>query len=62
MSESARMSGLDVQLGHLLRLARAPNGVDVLPTPDEAVERERAGKEAALARIAELEAELRGRT
>jgi Putative restriction endonuclease len=50
------------QLGHLLRLARDAEGVDVLPTPDEAVEQERAAKEAALARVAELEAELRGRT
>ena len=38
-----------------LRLARDAAGSDVVPTPEEA---ERGAKEAALARIAELEAEL----
>ena len=41
-----------------LRLALAPNGHDLYPTAEEA---ERAAKEAALARIAELEEELSGR-
>jgi Uma2 family endonuclease len=48
----------DTERGQVLRLARDPLGKDLIPTPEE---RERAAKDAAFARIAELEAELRRR-
>ena len=49
----------DATLGPMLRVARDPEGTDLWLTPEEA---ERTAKEAALARIAELEAKLRERT
>jgi Uma2 family endonuclease len=45
----------DARLGTLLRLADHPNGAGLWPTPEEAA---CAGRDAALKRIAELEAEL----
>jgi hypothetical protein len=51
----------DARLGRVLRLARDPAGQQLLPTPDEREEQERAAKEAELLRVAELEAELRRR-
>jgi hypothetical protein len=55
----------DARLGRILRLARDPLGQQLLLTPEEQRaqerEQERAEKEAALLRIAELEAELRRR-
>ena len=48
----------DAEMGLALRLAHAPDGGGMLPTPAEA---ERLGREAAERRIAELEAELRKR-
>ena len=45
---------LDARLGPMLRLARDSNGAELLPTPDEQ-------RDAALARISELEAELQKR-
>jgi hypothetical protein len=47
------------ELGRALRLARNPDGSDLLPTAEEAAHAE---KEAALARIAELERELARRS
>jgi Uma2 family endonuclease len=56
------------ELGSVLRLATDPEGYDLWPTPEEvalreraAKEAERAAKEAALARVAELEQQLRER-
>lgn len=46
---------VDAELGPTLRLSRDRDGLELLPTPEEA---ERAQKEAALRRIEELEAEL----
>ena len=55
----------DATLGPMLRLARDPEGTDLWLTPEEAEhaakETERAAKEAALARIAELEEKLKER-
>jgi Uma2 family endonuclease len=58
----------DARLGCVLRLARDAEGRELVPTPEEqreierlAKEAERSAKEAALARVAALEAELRGR-
>lgn len=51
----------DERLGSVLRLARDPEGQRLLATPEEHRNQERLAKEAALARIAELEAELRRR-
>jgi len=55
----------DAEIGLTLRLARDPNGKDLVPTPEEAMqveraekEAERAAKEEALLRVRELEAEL----
>jgi hypothetical protein len=48
----------DPEYGPMLRLARDPQGADLVLTPEEA---ERAAKEAALARVAELEASLAAR-
>lgn len=51
----------DHAVGSALRLARDAAGADVLPTPEEILDAERAAKEAAVARVAELEAELERR-
>lgn len=54
------------EMGRMLRLARNSDGTDLLPTPEEAArahgEAAHAEKEAALARIAELERELARRS
>jgi Uma2 family endonuclease len=56
----------DAILGPMPRLARHPSGLELWPTPEEAeqasVKRERAAKEAALARVAELERKLGSRS
>ncbi len=51
----------DPVVGSALRLARDAAGTEILPTPDDILDAERAAKEAALARVAELEAELERR-
>jgi hypothetical protein len=48
----------DGRLGQSLKLARDAAGKNLLYSPMEGLEVERAAKEAALARIAELEAKL----